>query len=61
MSAFFVSVKMRNWKRRYFILDDKNLSYFKSDMVSLSLSLFLYTVRVQHTDAVQLEPIDLIC
>ncbi|XP_056626871.1 pleckstrin homology domain-containing family A member 1 isoform X2 [Triplophysa dalaica] len=23
---------MRNWKRRYFILDDKNLSYFKSDM-----------------------------
>ncbi|KAI7796906.1 pleckstrin homology domain-containing family A member 1 isoform X3 [Triplophysa rosa] len=32
---------MRNWKRRYFILDDKNLSYFKSDMEREPLRLIL--------------------
>jgi len=29
---------MKNWKRRYFMLDDNAFSYFKSEMVSLSLS-----------------------
>lgn len=31
-SLYFIS-QMRNWKRRYFLLEENAMSYFKSDLV----------------------------
>ena len=30
---FLFSPQMRNWKRRYFLLEENSMSYFKSDLV----------------------------
>lgn len=31
---FFLFFQMRNWKRRYFLLEENSMSYFKSDLVN---------------------------
>lgn len=37
LHIFFLP-QMRNWKRRYFLLEENSMSYFKSDLVNWLLS-----------------------
>jgi hypothetical protein len=38
-NVFLSLPQMKNWKRRYFLLEENAVSYFKSDLVSGNVSL----------------------